>query len=58
MIPAQQAVVLGPYACTLAVTVAATLCRAVAADKAEVTLAVIRFYTGAIYTALGTHGAA
>lgn len=58
VIPAQQAVVLGPYACTLTVAVAATLCRAVAANKAEVTLAVIGFYTGAIYTALGTHGAA
>lgn len=58
VVPAQQAVVLSPYTCTLAVAVAATLCRAVAPDKAEVTLAVIRLYTGAVDTALGTHGAA
>lgn len=58
VVPAQQAVVPGPHACTLTVAVAATLCGAVAADKAKVTSAVIRLHTGAVYTALGTHRAA
>lgn len=58
VVSAEQAVVSGPYACALTMTIAATLCGAVAAHKAEVAAAVVGFHTGAIYTALSTHRAA
>lgn len=58
VVPAQQAVVLCSNAGTLTVAVAATLCGAVAANKAKVTAAVIRLHTGSVHTALGAHRAA
>lgn len=58
VVSAEQAVVSGPYACALTMTIAATLCGAVAAHKAEVAAAVVGFHTGAIHTALSTHRAA
>lgn len=58
MVSTQQAVIPCADTGTLAVAVAATLCGAVAANKAKVTTAVIRLHTGAVHTALGTHRAA
>lgn len=58
VIAAQKAVVAGPHTGALAVAVAAALRGAVAAHEAEVAAAVVGLYTGAIHTALGTHGAA
>lgn len=58
VVPAQQAVIPCSDTSTLTVAVTATLCGAVAANKAKVTAAVIRLHTGAVHTALGTHRAA
>lgn len=44
VVAAEQAVVTGPHAGTLAVAIAATLCGAVAANKAEVAAAVVRLH--------------
>lgn len=58
VVAAEQAVVTGPHACTLTVAVTATLCGAVAANKAEVAAAVVGLHARAIHTTLGAHGTA